>query len=169
MPLLSRLFSFWRNLFHKDRMEWELTEEIRAHLEMLVELKVKEGLDPAEARRVALIELGGEEQVKENVREARMGYQLDTLLQYLRYGARILLKNRGFTAMAVLTLALGIGANTAIFSDINGILLRPLAFHTSPQLETLLTNQNTDQKLRSCLIASFSVSPVIRLNEESRG
>src|SRR5262245_60099715 len=74
MPLLPRLSSLWRNLFHKARKEQELTEEIDAYLEMLVEQKIDEGLDPAAARRAALIELGGREQVKEKVREARAGH-----------------------------------------------------------------------------------------------
>ena len=68
MPLLSRLSSLWRNLFRKARKDQELTEEIDAYLEMLIEQKINEGLDPAEARRAALIELGGREQVKEKVR-----------------------------------------------------------------------------------------------------
>src|SRR5262247_1052930 len=79
MPLLPRLSSLWRNLFRKARKEQELTEEIDAYLEMLVEQKIKEGLDPAEARRAALIELGGKEQVKEKVRETRAGHLIETL------------------------------------------------------------------------------------------
>src|SRR5262249_36102198 len=88
MPLMTRLSSLWRNLFHKARTEQELTEEIDAYLEMLVERNINAGLDPAHARRAALIELGGREQVKEKVREARMGYQLETLWQDLRYALR---------------------------------------------------------------------------------
>src|SRR5215510_16378670 len=108
MPPLPRLNNFWRNLFQRSRREQELTEEIDAYLEMLVEQKINEGLDPAEARRAALIELGGGEQVKEKVREARAGHLIETLWRDLRYGLQMLGRNPSFTAVATLSLALGI-------------------------------------------------------------
>jgi predicted permease len=141
MPLLPRLSSLWRNLFHKSRTEQELAEEIDAYLEMLVEQKINEGLDPAEARRAALIELGGREQVKERVWEVSSGHQLETLWQDLRYSLRMLGRNPGFAAVVVLTLALGIGANTAIFSLIDAVLLKMLPVKNPEQL-VLLSHAN---------------------------
>jgi len=134
MPLLTRLSSLWRNLFHKARTEQELTEEIDAYLEMLIEQKVNEGLNPAEARRAALIELGGREQVKERVRDVSAGHQLESLWRDLRYGLQMLRRNPGFTAAAVLSLALGIGANTAIFSLMDAVLLKMLPAKNPEQL-----------------------------------
>ncbi|MDQ3650646.1 MAG: ABC transporter permease [Acidobacteriota bacterium] len=136
-PLLPRFLSLWRNLFHKDDVEQELTEEVSAYLELLIETKIKEGLKPEAARRAALIELGGMEQVKESVREVRMGHHLETVWQDIRYGVRTLLKHKGFTAVAVLTLALGIGANTAIFSLINVALLKPLPYPDAEQIVSI--------------------------------
>jgi hypothetical protein len=128
MPLLTRLSSLWRNLIHKDLVEQELAQEVHAYLELLTETKIEKGLNPEEARRAALIELGGVEQVKEGVREVRMGHYFEAMLQDLRYGVRMLAKHPGFMLVAVLTLALGIGANTTIFSAVDTLMLRPFSF-----------------------------------------
>jgi predicted permease len=145
MPILPRLSSLWRNLFRKAKREQELTDEIDSYLEMLIEQKIGQGIDPEEARRAALIELGGRQQVKEKVLEVKAGHFLETVWQDLRYGLRMLRRNPGFASVVALTLGLGIGANTAIFSLIDDVLLKMLPVKEPEQL--VLFRRNWSQTI----------------------
>ena len=115
-------------------LDARLDEELRAHLEMAIEDNLARGLTPEEARRVALISIGGIQQAREKHREARGLMTIDILGQDIRYTLRTLGRDRGFTAVAVLILALAIGANIAVFSVVNTILLRPLPFPNAQEL-----------------------------------
>ena len=134
MPLLARLRSLVRNTLHKRCVERELNEELSSYFELLTAEKMKEGMNPEEAKRSAFIELGGVEQMKEGVRDVRMGAKLESIWKDLLYAVRILAKKPVFTAVAVLSLAVGIGANTAIFSVVNAVLLQPLPYPHADRL-----------------------------------
>jgi predicted permease len=141
MPVLAKARSFLRNLFLSRRVEVDLDKEVHSHLELLIAENIRAGMPPTEAQRVARIELGGIEQVKELVREERMGDWLHSVISDCRYGIRQLHKNPGFTVVATLTLALGVGANTTIFSMVNALVLRPLPVPDPQQIVVLAFQQ----------------------------
>jgi len=133
----KRILSLFRNLFRKPAVEQALDDELRSTLEALTQEKMQQGLSQAVAQREALIEIGGIEQVKEGVRVVRAGHLVEGLARDVRYGLRQLRRNRSFTAVAVLTLALGIGGTTAIFSVVNGVILQPLPYSHPERLVEL--------------------------------
>jgi hypothetical protein len=134
MGLVSRIRSVLQNIFRKRQFESQLDEEVRAYVDTVADERIAAGMSVAEARRSALAEFGGIEQVKQAVRELRIGTGVELLWQDARYGVRQLRRNRGFTVAAVITLGLGIGATTAIFSAVYSLLLRPLPYRDSNQL-----------------------------------
>ncbi|MGB6686410.1 MAG: ABC transporter permease [Terracidiphilus sp.] len=134
MALNSRLKSAVRNLLHKERVETELDAEIRAYVEAAADEKIVAGMTESEARRSALAEIGGMEPVKQAVRDHRAGANVELLWQDVRYGLRQLRRNPVFAWTAVITLALGIGATTTIFSAVYSLMIRPLPYSQAGEL-----------------------------------
>ena len=128
MRFFSRLRSLLANLLGKEKVERQLDSELQAYVEMATDEKIAAGVSASEARRSTLADFGGMEQVKQAVRDHRAGTTFEVIGQDVRYGWRQLVRNPGFTAAVIVTLALSIGANTAIFSIVNALMLKSLPY-----------------------------------------
>src|SRR5262245_11092304 len=145
--MLNKLRLRLRAFFFKSKMEEELDEEVRFHLEREIEENVARGMSQDEARYAALRSFGGVERVKEESRDERGVRIIEELWQDLRHGARMLLNSHGFTAVAVVTVALGIGATTVIFSAINSVLLRALPYEDPDKLMMIWATQESGSQV----------------------
>jgi predicted permease len=153
-----------RGLFQHERLDTELDDELRFHLEMQIEDNLKAGMDPATARHAALSSFGAIEPMKETYRERRAFTLVETMVQDLRYAVRTLRKNPGFTTTSIAVLALAIGANTAMFSVLHAVLLRPLPYQAPEQLAMLWTEIPT-QRVREARSAYLNVHEWRSLSE----
>ena len=135
-----------RSLFRKDKAELDLSEELQFHLQNQIDEYVAQGMGPQEARHAAFRSLGGVEQVKEECREARRMNLTENFMRDLRLGLRMLRRNPGFTVLVILCLTLGIGANTAVFSWVEGILLRPYPLVSDQERLVTLTGTVRDTR-----------------------
>jgi putative ABC transport system permease protein len=139
--MLRRITTRLMSLFRRNRLERELDAELRFHIDMLTDQQMRAGLPPDEARRKALRDFGVVARVKDDVRDAWMSRLFETLAQDVRYGLKNLRRNPGFALVVILTMAMGIGANTAIFSVVNGVLLQPLPYRDGDRLIVLRQQQ----------------------------
>jgi predicted permease len=137
MRFLSQIRSLLANLLGKERIERQLDNELRAYVEMATDEKIAAGVSASEARRTTLADFGGIEQVKQAVRDHRAGTRFEIMGQDVRYGWRQLVRNPGFTAAVIVTLALSIGANTAIFSIVNALMLKSLPYPSPERIGTV--------------------------------
>lgn len=134
MSMFSNMKSGARNLTGRAEVEAELDEELRTYADLLIAQNIKDGMSPEEARRAAMAKIGSIEYVKDEVRDVRPGMKLENFARDLKHGVRLMRRSPGFAIIAVLTIALGIGATSAIFSVINAVALKPLAYPNSEQL-----------------------------------
>ncbi len=146
MTLLHRLASIVRWVLRRDRAERDLNDELDAFVEMAAADQIRDGATPAEARRRAAIQLGGFEQAKERVRDGRHGAWLDAFGRDIRYGLRQVRRNPAFSAVAIATLALGIGGVTAMFSAFDAVLIRPLPYTDADRL-VMIWDRMTDKDI----------------------
>lgn len=162
--MINRLRALWNNIFRQNLLNRDLDEELHAYVELVSAEKVRSGMSVGEAYRHTRREMGGAEQVRQRVRDIRAGALLERLVQDVRYGLRSLAKNPAFSLVVIVTLALGIGANSAIFSVVDAVLLRPLPYSHPGQLVTL----SEDKPKAGVTDAGMSWSAFTQLHDHNR-
>lgn len=174
MKLPRRIDSLKRNLLRRPDVEDDLDEELRAFTELLVSEKVRDGLSEDEARRSAAREIGAMDQVKEQVRDVRAVTMLEQFIQDLRFGLRTLVRSPGFAVVAALSLALGIGGTTAMFSLVYTVLLQPLPYPEPDRLVSVTGHYpkgaiaTMDERSRTLSIAGFTTATQFNLTGERK-
>lgn len=153
--MIPYLRAFWRNLTRRRTLDQDLDDEIRSYVEMSAQENLRSGMPSDQAHREARLAIGGVEQVKQAVRDRSTGVFLDTLLQDLGYALRTLKRNFGFSSVVILSLAPGIGANTAIFTVVNGVLIKPLPYPEPDRLLMLWETSLSDGTLGTVAPANF--------------
>ena len=164
MSLLRTITSGLRTLFRKEEVERELDDEVAQYVEAATQAHMRAGLSRAAAERAARIDVGGVETTKENVRSSGWDATVETVLRDVRYAARGLARNPGFTIVVVLTLALGIGVNTVMFSVVNAVMLRPLPYRDAGRLALVWT----DDARRALHEEATAFATIIDWRNESR-